>query len=30
MSPIMSTPAFLSPYFREEVLEEAEVLYDAA
>jgi hypothetical protein len=26
----LNTPACLSPYFREEVLEEREVLYDAA
>jgi len=26
----LNTPACLSPYFREEVLNEAEVLYDAA
>ena len=26
----LNTPACLSPYFRQEVLEEAEVLYDAA
>jgi predicted nucleotidyltransferase len=26
----LNTPGFLSPYFRDEVLSEAEVLYDAA
>lgn len=26
----LNTPACLSPYFRKEVLDEAEVLYDAA
>jgi hypothetical protein len=26
----LNTPGFLSPYFREQVLEEAEVQYDAA